>query len=597
MRLSKLYTNKPEIFTPIMFNKGLNVILAEIRRPENRGKDTHNLGKTTVGRLIDFVLLSKRNPRFFLFKYQERFSDFEFYLEVELFDGSYLTIRRSVLAATKVALKKHDNPNQDYTGLSDLAWDHHDVPFERSRKLVDSLLNWKDIKPWTYRNILGYLVRSQDDYRDVFQLGKFSGLHADWKPFLANLVGFDGRLVAKQYREEAALAQDVERAETLRQELGGDVDDQSKIAGILLLKSAELKKKQERLDAFDFRLSDEVLNKQVTEEIDEDISGLNARRYTLSVQRKKIAKSLEAEGVLFDPDQATALFEEAGIFFSGQIKKDFQQLVEFNKAITDEREVYLRDELADIDNELDVISDKLRILGKRRSDALSFLSDTDSFDKYKRLTDELVTLRAEVAVLEGQQAVLQRLHNARTDIRTKSENLAQTVSAVEADIEAQNKDVSSRFSAIRLFFNEIVEEVLDRKALLSVALNKVNHIEFQAEILDEAGNSTSADLGFTYRKLLCLAFDLAVLRAHGEKGFPKFAFHDGIFESLDNRKKQNLLDVLRRYSEYGIQEIVTLIDSDMPPSAEGQRVFEESEIRLVLHDEGDDGRLFRMPQW
>ncbi|MCV6071111.1 DUF2326 domain-containing protein, partial [Escherichia coli] len=80
---------------------------------------------------------------------------------------------------------------------------------------------------------------------------------------------------------------------------------------------------------------------------------------------------------------------------------------------------------------------------------------------------------------------------------------------IEANVEKENSDQDSLFSAIRVFFNEIVEEVIDRKALLSVSPNQLGHLEFKAEILDESGNATSADLGHTYRKLLCIAFDLA----------------------------------------------------------------------------------------
>ena len=52
MKLSRLYSNDPKKFTPIDFVGGLNVVLAEIRLPQNRGRDTHNLGKTTLGRAI-----------------------------------------------------------------------------------------------------------------------------------------------------------------------------------------------------------------------------------------------------------------------------------------------------------------------------------------------------------------------------------------------------------------------------------------------------------------------------------------------------------------------------------------------------------------
>lgn len=98
--------------------------------------------------------------------------------------------------------------------------------------------------------------------------------------------------------------------------------------------------------------------------------------------------------------------------------------------------------------------------------------------------------------------------------------------------------------------------MINRKALLSVSPNQAGHIEFKAEILDGI-DSTSADLGHTYRKLLCVAFDMAVLRAHVDDRFPRFVYHDGVFESLDDRKKENLLGVIRRYAELGLQPIIT----------------------------------------
>ena len=337
MKLSRLYSNKPEQFEPVDFVAGLNVVMAEIRLPENRDKDTHNLGKTTLGRLLDFSFLAGRDPKFFLFKHLDLFKDFVFFLEIELQDASYVTVRRSVEEASKISFKKHQAGHQDFSALPMSEWDHQDVPFDRARDLLDGLLDLRALKPWSFRKGLGYLLRSQDDFRDVFHLRKFQAAHADWKPFLAHILGFDAPLIVQHYDKEAELTQKQTTAQTIKDELGGSIEDISKIEGLLLLKQKEAEKKQKLLDAFDFRAQDKDRTKQVVDDVDERIAALNAERYSLNQNKKKILASLEEDQILFNPDEAQRLFEEAGVLFKGQIKKDFQQLIAFNKAITDER--------------------------------------------------------------------------------------------------------------------------------------------------------------------------------------------------------------------------------------------------------------------
>jgi uncharacterized protein YydD (DUF2326 family) len=101
-----------------------------------------------------------------------------------------------------------------------------------------------------------------------------------------------------------------------------------------------------------------------------------------------------------------------------------------------------------------------------------------------------------------------------------------------------------------------------------------------------------------HRQLGCVTFDMAVLRAHLNEKFPRFVYHDGVLESLDDRKKENLLTVVRRYADLGVQTIITLIDSDLPVRAEGSfSVFTADEIVVKLHDEGNHGRLFKLRGW
>ena len=236
--------------------------------------------------------------------------------------------------------------------------------------------------------------------------------------------------------------------------------------------------------------------------------------------------------------------------------------------------------------------------GKQRARALSFLSSTDIFQKYRQVADELITVRADILGLERQRSYIQRLQELRANIRRLTNECRDLQSKIEEDVERQNSASNGRFALIRRLFNDVIEQVIDRKALITVQPNALGHLEFKAGILDEAGNTTSADRGTTYRKLLCVAFDMAILRAHLDEEFPRFLYHDGAFETLDDRKKDNLVDVMREYAGLGIQQIVTLIDSDLPKRPLGAApVFSSEEVVLRLHDEGASGRLFKMSSW
>jgi uncharacterized protein YydD (DUF2326 family) len=273
-------------------------------------------------------------------------------------------------------------------------WDHQELPYERAVKMLDGFLDWRELKPWPYRKVLGYYLRSQDDFHDVFQLDRFRGSHSDWKPFLSHILGFDAELITSHYKKEVNLEKQKEKAQTIEMERGGSIEDISKVEGILLLKQQEAEKKQKLLDAFDFRSQDKESTKQLVSEIDQQTAELNLERYSLDHRKRKIRESLQDDQILFNPDEAERLFNEAGVQFNGQIKKDFQQLIEFNRSITDERRNYLEEEHKEIVAELKKVNAELNELGKRRSNILSFLSSSDVFEKYKRISDEMVTLLA-----------------------------------------------------------------------------------------------------------------------------------------------------------------------------------------------------------
>jgi uncharacterized protein YydD (DUF2326 family) len=597
MKLSKIYSNLPLLFEPICFNEGLNVVLGQIRDPNNRGKDTHNLGKTTLLRLIDFCLLKKTNKRHFLFKHKDKFKDFVFFLEIKTVNGDFLTIRRSVANATKISIKKHATGLLNLVDADESSWDHREVPYERAKQLVDGILDLRSITPWPFRTALGYALRAQEDYNDVFKLSKFIGKHSDWKPFLGHIFGFNAADLTRNYDLTEQLEEASRQEENIKKDLVGVENEPDKISGVLLIKETELNKLERNIEEYNFQLADSKINGDLVSGVEVQISGLNERRYYLSLNLRRIEDSLN-ENIAFSLGRAQKIFEDARVYFGEQLKKDYSALLRFNETITIEREAYLKIEAEELRTEIADIATRLSLLNRERASALAILKDRETFAKYRKLTALLADMKADVEVLARQKRAIADLQALQKRIRDLKREQGDLQSRIREEIESQSAGENNRYRAIRLLFHEVVNEVMDRNGVLSTRVNDAGNLEFSAEILDAKGEETSENEGHTYLKLLCIAFDLAVIRAYLSDKFIRFAYHDGALETLDFRKKLNLIELMRSYGGQGIQQIITVIDSDLPMTPEGQRFeFSEFEVVTVLHDEGDSGRLFKMPVW
>ncbi|KPC69254.1 hypothetical protein ADL26_19160, partial [Thermoactinomyces vulgaris] len=101
---------------------------------------------------------------------------------------------------------------------------------------MDGILGLEALNPWDFRKLVGYLIRSQADYHDVFQLHKFMGKHSDWKPFVAHILGMTSESALELYAHRDKLEQTTDRIKTVVQEWGSEQVDISTIDGIIAVK-------------------------------------------------------------------------------------------------------------------------------------------------------------------------------------------------------------------------------------------------------------------------------------------------------------------------------------------------------------------------
>ncbi|NOL51809.1 DUF2326 domain-containing protein [Pelistega suis] len=595
MKLSKLYSNQDSKFTPIIFNGGLNFIYGDVRLPKDVLRDSHNLGKTTLAALLDFMFLAKRDNRHFLFANIDIFKGFVFFLEIKLGENKYLTIKRSVAEASSPSFIAHTQPHQNYKDLADEQWTHSRLSFDRAKTYLDGELNLTAVKHWKYRKIINYLIRTQDDFSDVFKLHKYSGQDSQWKPYMADLLGFDGKLARQRYE----YAQQVNEIKAQIKERNA-FDEKSasealsKVDGRLLLRKNELVDIQKFVDNFNFHEIDRQSVEQLVSDIDNKIAVLNMKEYSLKNNIRYIEQSFSEDKIKFNPTEVQALFDEANVLLPDQITKDFEQLIAFNKAITKERKAYLKQELKESKAELEQVIVQLKHLNEQREDHLSFLKESELVNKFRESNRQIAEVQTDIFSLEQQKENIESILDLQEQQRALKLGLDDTENKMQTNVKHVNEDDVNTFAKIRLYFNEIISTVLNKRGELFVFINNEGNLEFRAEYQDKHGKNTNESRGSSYRKFLCIAFDLAVARSYIGQNYPCFIYIDGVFDGLDNRKKDLLLSILRKYSDIGIQIIATTINSEVQGLSSP---LTQSEITLTLHDNGIDGRLFKMPTW
>ena len=306
MIFSKLYSNQPDVFPPIRFRRGLNVVQATVYEPQDSTKDSHCLGKSLLIDLLDYCLLLEPKKEFFLKQHPDRFEHFIFFLEVVTPSGC-ITIRRSVRESSKSSFRRHAEQDADFTDLPLEQWDHWQLPHNRAVEWLDGALDLTMVKPFSFRKGHSYLLRTQADFGDVFRLAKFRGKDRDWKPYLAHVLGMNANLLVKKYDLDAAIStKDAQHADAKKNATFSE-DDFDRLKGQIEVKQDDVDSKQRRIDDFDFHEKEIELATQLVEEVEQRTAELNSEIYNLKFDIDQATTGMQTE-LHFDISEVDAVF-------------------------------------------------------------------------------------------------------------------------------------------------------------------------------------------------------------------------------------------------------------------------------------------------
>lgn len=583
MKLVKVYSDGQ--FKNVSFNEGYNIVLATIHDRENK-KDTHNLGKSSLLIVVDFLLLCPYNKKKHPVLSNPIFEGQRFALEIKLNNGKYLVIKRGLDTPSKISFKLNDEVLPDF--IFPKEWDYEDMAFDAAQKQLNKYLEYNVLTKWSYRKSISYFLRTQKDYLDVFQLNKFTGKHIYWKPFVFDLLGFNGELVAKKLQIDEDIKTKRGDILTLQRQASIDVTERDKIVGLIDIKSEEKKQTELEIDKFNFYTQDATTTRELIDCIDTELQAMNSERYRLEYEINKVNSSLKETTAVVRLDKLKELYEEVNIFFPETLSKQYEELELFTDAISTERRKYLKENLMTLKEELAKINETIKAKEAKRSEKISLLTEADVYNKFKVYQKSLASLEAELKLLEEKLRLIDSSSTIKEQIDQLKEERKQTVASIQEAIDGR------AHAEINRIFNQLITEVTDTNAIISIKLNSDNNVDFQADYQTSTKTTTSEADGTSYKKLLCVAFDIALLVFYAKESFYRFVYHDGVLEGLDDRVKQRLITATQRIcNDNGLQYILSLIDSDIPGAANSSEfVFPSDTVCLNLSDQDDNGKLF-----
>ncbi len=579
MKLSKLYSSDSR-FEAIIFNtNNINAILATGERP-------HSVGKTTLFKLIDYCLIKESKPKFLG---ASIFEDFVFYLELELADNSYITIRRKVKKRTRIAIKVH-NAKTDLSTLEDKKFDIIDgyanvLAFFKEK--IDFELNGNKINK--YRNYLSYFLRDKDDFSHPFMLNKYKrGKDVEWKTIVASMVGLDDTVVRKKYNLEKEIEKLESEISSLENNSNFSLSDIEVVKETLLLLETELNEKETLYKNFDFYLKEHHINKELVSEVEESVSRLNKERYSLDKKQKLIEKSLMKEQEI-DLKKVQKLFSEVNINLSDMLIKSYEDVIEFNDKITKDRELYLQAEYSRIAQRLSEIDDILILENTKRKELLSVLTDTDTFSKFKKIEQEIVTIKTNISLVEEKYRKLREYKCKLRRVKVLNKRRDRLVVKLDHSIKAPNDILVS----IKETFKRLSRLVLGVDAILNIALNRNDNLVFETKVIDTTVIlDNSKEEGEAYSRMFCFIFDASIGLTYKHQKFFHFIAHDGLFDNLGIEYKKGIMTVLNLLVENGLQYIFTSIEDEI----DDKEFLELCKSKYLIKELADtnEQRLFKM---
>lgn len=532
--LIRLYSDT-NLIDSIPFHNGINIILGKYS-DDKEARGINGIGKSSLVRLIDFVLLSgKAEKRFNKGKY-DFLRDEEHTLTVEFkIKKKKYFIRRGFADLKTIYFGNRPDRLDEYekSEMSKILegvffpTESNQVFFEGKRYgtlmeffVKDDLQNQQRMDPL---NFVSYNAKAREKALYNFYLLNlptktlinYNDISNEYDKYNKTIKGLSEKIKADTGKEVKEF-----RTEKLKIEKEISVIEKS-------LKDYNFLENHKDIEV---RLSD-VINR------------INDESNTYHNTNRKLEKlkSSYSDVSSIDIDKIQKLYNETLSTFGNFVKKSLDEVVDFKKQLLANRNKYLLEEEKKLQGIIDTTLNQLEKLEKDRSKLFSLLKEKGALDRVESTYEKLVS---EKTLLERNTALIGQID----EIEEILGNSNIVIAELKRDIVSEINKNEDYLNELRLLFQEILENAiyLDEEfdnSYFDITVNPTssrNQLPFKINLEIPKADALGQE------RLKIVSYDLMTfLKSRiDNRNIPDFLVHDGVFHAISNKTLSNVLNFI-----------------------------------------------------
>lgn len=556
MRLNKLIILKNDsLVREVTFKDGLNLIVNK----RTSGKDSGNsVGKSTLLRVLDYLFMSSGHDIYHDAEFGKDIPEIVSLINnnVLKFSLDFNTVENKKAVISRII--SIDDKNSKYF-LNDVEVDKK----QYSEFIAQAVFGLTTDKP-SLRNVSHKFIRNTNDKMQK----TLNFLHGNTTPDVYDLLylflfGFNGLPLIKK---KGDFNKEIKKQKTYLAAYRNP-NRETVLAKMIKPLKKEIAEAERNIKNFDFKDShDESLKK--LSEIQKNISDYSLSYASLNMRVRNIEESilsLKNNITQLVENDLMEIYNSAGIYFNGELKRTYEEMVLFHNDIIKNKISFLEPELLKKKEEIETVNKKINELHEQESSLFRTIKEPETLKSINQLFNKLTELRENLASIESN---LSRINDTNALIKSLEDSREKLLLEIELAVQGLEKNIE----IFNEFFGDLTKEIYGERYIFDLSFD-VDKGKCNFDISCVTPNSNGGK-----KKGEITAFDLAYIKFVDKIKLkrPTFVIHDSI-EDVDVNQ---IRDIFFEANNINGQYIVSILSDKFSEDADMKMMMSNSILEL-----------------